>query len=167
MTYVVRRVQVLTEYRAGDTTNNERQRRRECCSSARRRGTDRAAPRPATGFPRRGLATGSEAARNWYPSDPCPVPSVVPSSAFLRFRPATFRDGTPPRDCLSKSPARVLCSALRAGDDAVDTMILYTSAGGGVPARIIESQNSRSFKRNARVVRASRASTGNSNDDVK
>lgn len=64
-------------------TTNERQRRRECCSSARHRDTDRAAPRSTAGLPRRRLATGSEVARNWYPSDPCPIKRVV--VLFLAF----------------------------------------------------------------------------------
>lgn len=62
---------------APETTNDEQRRRRGCCSSTRRRGTAGAARPPARGYPRRGLATGSEAARNWYPLCPCPVAKRV------------------------------------------------------------------------------------------
>jgi len=73
-------------------TTNERRRRRECCSWARHRDSDRAAPRSTAGLPRRRLATGSEAARNWYPSDPCPIraSSFLPCLSSLRRLPCVL-----------------------------------------------------------------------------
>lgn len=76
---------------------NERQRRRERCSSARHRDTGRAAPRSTAGLPRRKLATGSEVARNWYPSDPCPIKRVAVLPCLSSPPPFTERPGVPRR----------------------------------------------------------------------